>query len=108
MQGLHRLLDRRLVVEAVALQHVDIVEAEALERALDRGKDALRSSARAHPLIGALALRERPRWLAKPAGPRSSALPSGPNVLVRMTTLSRGILCCLRNFPRMISDSPAE
>lgn len=28
--------------------------------------------------------------------------------LVRMTTLSRGILCCERNLPRMTSDSPAE
>jgi hypothetical protein len=57
VQRLHRLPDRRLVVEPVALQHVDVVDAEALERALDRGKDALRSSACAHPLVGILALR---------------------------------------------------
>lgn len=53
-------------------------------------------------------LRFRPRWFASPAGPRSSAVPSGLYVLVRITTLSRGIWCCLRNLPRITSDSPSE
>ena len=52
--------------------------------------------------------RLRPRWFTNPAGPLSSSLPSVLYVLVRMTTLSRGILCCLRNLPRMISESPPE
>jgi hypothetical protein len=35
VKGLHGLLDRRVVVKAVALEDVDIVELESLERVLD-------------------------------------------------------------------------
>lgn len=51
VKRLHRLLDGRLVVESVTLENVDVVEPEPLERALDRGKDALesvRSQSRTH------------------------------------------------------------
>ena len=42
VQGLHRLLNWCLRIEAVALQHVDVIELEAFERFLHRVKDMLR------------------------------------------------------------------
>ena len=41
MQSLHRLLDRSVRVETVALQNVDVVELETLERLLYRLEDVL-------------------------------------------------------------------
>ena len=41
MQRLHRLLDGRVIVEAVALEDVDVVQLQALQRILDRREDAL-------------------------------------------------------------------
>ena len=41
VERLHRLLDRRRVVEAVDLVEVDVVEPEALQRRVDRGEDVL-------------------------------------------------------------------
>ena len=34
MQGLHRLFNRCLRIEAMALQHIDVVELQAFERLL--------------------------------------------------------------------------
>lgn len=45
MQRLHRLLDRRFIIEAVALEDVDIVELQALERRLDAVEDVLAAQA---------------------------------------------------------------
>ena len=41
MQGPHRLLNRCLRIEAVTLQHIDVVELEAFERLLHRVKNML-------------------------------------------------------------------
>ena len=41
MQGLHRLFNRCLRIEAVALQHIDVVELQAFERLLHRIKNML-------------------------------------------------------------------
>src|SRR3954471_5667465 len=41
VQRAHRLLDRRRLVPAVDLVEVDVVEAEPLERGIDRGEDVL-------------------------------------------------------------------
>lgn len=38
MESLHGLLDGRIVIEAVALEQVDIVELEALQAGLDGGE----------------------------------------------------------------------
>lgn len=44
-EGLERLLERGLVVEAVRLVQVDVVGAEARERAVDRLEDVLAAQA---------------------------------------------------------------
>lgn len=96
----------------MALEDVDVVELESLEGALDRGEDTLRSqrdfsfTSNLRRRTEELTFLLNPFWLTRPAGPPSES--SGLNVLVRITTLSRGISCFLRNLPRMISDSPAE
>lgn len=46
MKRLHGLFDRRFIIEAMALEDVDIVEPEPLEGAFDRCKDALMISSR--------------------------------------------------------------
>jgi hypothetical protein len=41
VQSPHCLLDRSVLIEPMALQNVDVVELQSLERLLDRGKDML-------------------------------------------------------------------
>jgi len=41
MKSLHRLFNRCLRIEAVALQHIDVVKLEAFERLLHRVKNML-------------------------------------------------------------------
>lgn len=45
MQSLHRLLNRRIRIEAVALQDVDIIKLEAFQRLLHRIKNVLQMQA---------------------------------------------------------------
>lgn len=52
-EGLERLLERGLVVEAVCLVQVDVVGAEARERAVDRLEDVLAAQAGVVRSLGA-------------------------------------------------------
>ena len=54
MQSLHGLFDGRVSVESMALEHIDIVELESVERVNDRRKDSLASAA-ASAYLGPLA-----------------------------------------------------
>jgi hypothetical protein len=42
VEGLHGLLDRGVWIEAMALQDIDVVQLESLERCFDRVEDVLR------------------------------------------------------------------
>lgn len=91
----HQAFDtyRGVVIESMTLVDIDVVRSESLKRPLDGCEDPLRirremmdSNQPRHTF------RLRRALLAKPAGPYDSASPHSKNVLVMMTTDSRGIL----------------
>ena len=72
VERLERLLDRRLGVEAMDLVEVDVVDAEAPQRAVDRVEDVLARQAAAVRVVGAPG--RTPWWRARPRRARAMSL----------------------------------
>ena len=75
----HRLLDRRLGVEAVAVEDVDVVEAHPAQRLVERGEHVLAGAA-------SLAVGARPHVVAR-LGRDDQLVAVGPEVLGQVATV---------------------